>query len=127
MVSGPSWSYALTCPDEHGLLNGAVRFVAPDDSVLTEGECRHGLAIGAWFDWREGRLQRAVALGSGGMFGLSIFWGYDGNYYHRVERFPGNIYDENHSLEAVHTSATDRIAHRVSTYRFYAMRKDLCP
>jgi hypothetical protein len=89
LLGGTRGSYALTCSDEHGLPNGAVRLVAHDGSVLTEGVCNHGYAIGAWFDWREGRLQRAVALGSGEMFGLSIFWGYDGNYYHRVERFPG--------------------------------------
>jgi hypothetical protein len=90
MVSGPRGSYALTCSDEQGLPNGAARLVAHDGSVLTEGMCSHGYAIGAWFDWHWGHLQNAVALDRGGRrFGLSIFFAYDGIYHHDVESSPG--------------------------------------
>jgi hypothetical protein len=89
VVSGPPGSYALTCPDEQGLPNGAVRVVASDGSVLTEGACRHGHAIGIWFDWREGQLRSAIAVDGRESFGLGVSLGSDGTYHHRVETSVG--------------------------------------
>jgi len=79
-AAGPPGSYALSCRDATGSLTGGVRFVAPDGSVLTEGTCDRGRAIGAWLWWSDGRLVRAAAMVDRVSVGLEVIWK-DGGYH----------------------------------------------
>jgi len=79
-ADGPYGSYALTCRDAQDQATGAARLVAPDGSVLVDGACDHGRAIGTWFRWEWGRLVSAVAIADDRAFGLQMLW--DGSAYH---------------------------------------------
>lgn len=71
-MAGPPGSTALVCRDDQGTLSGPVRLVAPDSSVIMEGDCEHSVAIGAWFSWADGHLASAVAYDQGVKRGLEI-------------------------------------------------------
>lgn len=71
-IAGPPGSNALVCRDDQGTITGPVHLLAPDSSVITEGDCDHSLAIGAWFTWADGHLASAVAHDQGVKRGLAI-------------------------------------------------------
>jgi hypothetical protein len=79
-VRGEYNSYALACRDAQDQLTGIARLVAPDDSVLVEGVCENGRAIGTWFLWKFGRLDRAFSIADGRGYGLRLYWS-DGAYH----------------------------------------------
>lgn len=79
-------SYALTCRDPVGELTGGARLVAPDGSVVTEGTCDHGDAIGAWLSWSGGRLIGVSSMANRVPIGLGLIW-QDGRY-HEVPNNP---------------------------------------
>lgn len=85
-VEGPPGSYALSCRDGEGNVTGSARFVAPDGSVLAEGSCDRGRALGAWLWWSGHRLVRAVATVDNVSLGLELDWK-DGEY-HAVSHSP---------------------------------------
>jgi len=75
----PTGSYALMCRDPGGELTGGARLVAPDGSVVTEGACDHGGAIGARLSWSGGRLIGVSSMANRMPVGLGLFW-QDGRY-----------------------------------------------
>ena len=83
-VEGPYGSYVLACNNANDQPHGAARLVAPDGSVLVEGACDHGRAVGTWYWWSFGRLAGAVTIVDGQQLGLRVFWS-DGGYGHSVE------------------------------------------
>ena len=75
----PANSYVLSCRDSDNELTGGARVVAPDGSVVAEGACEHGEAIGAWLWWSGGRLVSAASMVDGVRVGLGLYWN-DGRY-----------------------------------------------
>lgn len=79
-VEGTWGSYTVTCRDEQDQPTGTAQLVAPDGSVLVEGACDHGHAIGAWFWWSFGQLESASAIVDRQPVGLHLVRS-NGKYY----------------------------------------------
>lgn len=71
-LTGPAGSYVLLCRDTEGSFSGPVRVVAPDGSVVIEGDCDHSAPVGAWFRWAGGHLEGAAGYERGQQRGVVI-------------------------------------------------------
>jgi len=71
-AGSPPGSIASFCRDADGTISGAIRLIAPDASIITEGACEQSLAIGAWLSWADGHLAWAGAYEHGVKRGVEI-------------------------------------------------------
>ncbi|CAN5176166.1 hypothetical protein BH11MYX1_BH11MYX1_51420 [soil metagenome] len=71
-AGSPPGSIASFCRDADGTISGAIRLIAPDTSIITEGACEKSLAIGAWLSWTDGHLAWGGAYEHGVKRGVEI-------------------------------------------------------
>jgi hypothetical protein len=62
----------IACRGAEGALDGPFEVIAIDGSILENGFCKSGHAVGPWAVWRAGRLHEALGYGKNGPTGAVI-------------------------------------------------------
>jgi hypothetical protein len=66
-LEAPAHSRLFVCRAANGSLDGPLRFVAPDGSVVLEGRCALDKPAGAWIGWFAGELDHAISFVQNGV------------------------------------------------------------